>query len=102
MALQAEFGLADQDDSMRTVRQFVVGLWTETNRINAKECAEILSDMFYLTASLGSEAVGQLMSLWVRMVDESKRKGKMVFLETQARARNLRLRRPSPTFPDLP
>ena len=83
MALQAEFGLPDDDDSMRTVRKFVEGLWCETNRINAKECREILSDMFYLAASLGPSEVGQLCALWVRMVEESKRKGKMVFLETQ-------------------
>ena len=50
--------------------------------IDSKECREILNDMFYLCASLGSQDVGRLCQLWIRMVDESKRKGKMVFLET--------------------
>ena len=57
MALQAEFGLADGDDSMRTVRQFVIGLWTETNRLNVNEVTDILTEMFYLSASLGVPAV---------------------------------------------
>ena len=83
MLCQAEFGLADADDSMRTVRKFVEGLWMETNRLNARETREILSDMFYLSASLGSAEVSQLLALWGQMVEESKRKGRMVFLETQ-------------------
>ena len=67
---------------MRTVRKFVEGLWTETNRLNAKECRDVFTDMFYLAASLGPAEVGACCALWIRMVDESKRRGKMVFLET--------------------
>ena len=41
MALQAEFGIADADDSMKTVRRFVTDLWRETNRINCKEACNV-------------------------------------------------------------
>ena len=57
-------------------------LWRETNRLNAKETRDALSEMFYLCASLGSSEVGELMELWCRLCDESKRRGRMVFLET--------------------
>ena len=54
---QAEFGVADADDSMLTVRRFVTDLWRETNRVNAREAANLVSEMFYLAASLGPAEV---------------------------------------------
>ena len=86
MAVLAEFGLADADDSMKTVRRFVTDLWRETNRLNAREASNLLSDMFYLAASLGPQEMHELVDhrsgLWALLIRKSRERPRLVFLET--------------------
>ena len=84
MALHAEFGVeaaGKHGDAMKIVKTFVLDYWRETNRINSREAIILLSDMFYLCASLGPSAVTQLMNLWREMVHASREHGIKVFLE---------------------